>query len=56
LTFKHEDFSDEIDVTTCSLDDPDTLPPKDHTRTSSRLRWIELADGLPEHHEARSDG
>ncbi len=54
LTFKHDDFSDEIDVTTCSLDEPDALPPKDHTRTSSKLRWIELADGLPEHREARS--
>jgi hypothetical protein len=56
LTFEHEDFSDEIDVTTCSLDDPGALPPKDHTRTSSKLRWIKLADGLPEHREARSGG
>lgn len=53
LTFEHEDARDEIDVTTCSLDDPGRLPPEDHTRTSSRLRWIRLADGLPEHREAR---
>ena len=47
LTFEHEDFSGEIDVTTCSLDNPEALPPTDHTRTSSKLSWIQLADGLP---------
>jgi hypothetical protein len=44
---------DEIDVTTCSLDDPDGLPPRDHTRTSSKLSWVELADQLPEYKESR---
>ena len=53
LTFEHEDFLDEIDVTTCSLDDPDGLPPRDHTRTSSKLSWVELADQLPEYKESR---
>jgi hypothetical protein len=53
LTFEHVDAAGEIDVTTCSLDDPEGLPPEDHTRTSSKLRWIKLADGLPEHREAR---
>ncbi|MBI4205623.1 MAG: GFA family protein [Betaproteobacteria bacterium] len=53
LTFEHEDFADEIDVTTCSLDDPNGLPPRDHTRTSSRLSWIKLADQLPEYQESR---
>ena len=55
LTFEHDDFADEIDVTTCSLDDPEGLPPEDHTRTSSRLRWVKLADGLPEHREGRPE-
>jgi len=32
LTFEHEDFLDEIDVTTCSLDDPERVPPRDHTQ------------------------
>jgi hypothetical protein len=56
LTFEHDDFSDEIDITTCSLDNPETLPPEDHTHTSSKLRWIKLGDDLPEYREARSDG
>jgi len=56
LTFEHEDFSGEIDVTTCSLDNPEALPPTDHTRTSSKLSWIQLADGLPRHEENRQEG
>ena len=39
--------------TTCTLDEPERLPPEDHTWTRSRLPWIRLADGLPEHREAR---
>ena len=52
LTFQHADFPDEIDVTTSSLDAPELVPPRDHTRTSTRLRWI-AADGLPEYAVAR---
>ena len=52
VTFEFED-ADEIDVTTCTLDEPERLPPEDHTWTHSRLPWIRLADGLPEHREVR---
>lgn len=53
LTFRSSRFPSEVDVTTCSLDDPSALPPKDHTRTSSKLAWVRLADGLPCFLEAR---
>ena len=53
LTFEHEEFLLEIDVTTCSLDDPDDVPPKDHTWTGNKLLWIELADRLPQYLEQR---
>ncbi|MEO1004671.1 MAG: hypothetical protein AAFW67_02225 [Cyanobacteria bacterium J06638_38] len=43
-------------MTTCSLDNPELLPPKDHTRTSSKLAWISLNDGLPVYRESRHDG
>jgi len=56
LTFEHDDASGEIDVTTCSLDDPELLPPKDHTCTSSKLGWVKLTDHLPEYREARHEG
>jgi hypothetical protein len=56
ITFASDEHPDAIDVTTCSLDDPEAVPPADHTRVSSRLRWIRLCDGLPEFPEGRSDG
>jgi len=55
LTFESDSAADEIDVTTCSLDDPRQLPPEDHTWTSSKLGWVKLDDGLPEHPRGRSD-
>jgi hypothetical protein len=53
LMFEDDDFPDEIDVTTCSLDDPEAVPPKDHTWTSSKLRWISLAAPVDEYRESR---
>ena len=55
LTFEHEDFPEEIDITTCSLDAPHELPPKDHTHISSKLVWIKLADELPEYQSNRQE-
>jgi hypothetical protein len=50
------DGAAEIDLTTASLDEPNRLPPVDHTCTSSRLAWVKLADGLPEFRESREEG
>jgi hypothetical protein len=50
------DGADEIDITTASLDEPNRVPPVDHTRTSSRLAWVKLADGLPQFRESREEG
>ena len=54
LTFRSSHLPDAIDVTICSLDDPERLPPRDHTRASSRLSWVRLADRLPVFSEART--
>ena len=51
LTFRFSD-GNEIDVSSCSLDEPERVPPEDNTRTSSRLSWI-VPDGHPDHSEAR---
>jgi hypothetical protein len=53
LTFQSEDLPAEIDVTICSLDDPASVAPRDHTHASSRLPWIRLADDLPAFPETR---
>lgn len=48
LTFEADALPDELDVTIASLDDPDALPPRDHTRAAGRLAWDVIGDGLPE--------
>ena len=53
LTFASTRSPTELDITTCSLENPQALPPKDHTRTSAMLAWVKLADELPEFPEAR---
>jgi len=55
LTFENDNSPDEIDVTISSLDDPDQLPPKDHTYVRSRLQWVKLADRLPQYEEIRRE-
>ena len=55
LTFEFEDL-DEIDITTCSLENPEAIPPRDHIHTSSMLSWVKLSDGLPCYRQSRSDG
>ena len=53
LTFQSNDCPDEVDVTVGSLEDPNRVPPKDHTHTSSKLSWVTLEDGLPAFPKAR---
>jgi len=47
LTYRKTSQGRTIDVTTCSLDDPEAFPPVAHVWTSHKLGWIKLADGLP---------
>jgi hypothetical protein len=54
LTFEDDGLPDELDVTTCTLDDPNGVPPKDHTHTGSKLEWVKLCDGLKEYPTTRS--
>ncbi|HEY6724017.1 MAG TPA: GFA family protein [Polyangiaceae bacterium] len=53
LTFCSDRLPDEIDVTIASLDEPDRVPPEDHTWVSSKLGWVEISDRLPQFEKAR---
>ncbi len=53
LTFQADSFADEVDITTASLDDPEAVPPADHTRGATKLRWVRLCDELPVHPDRR---
>jgi hypothetical protein len=54
LTYQRFDRPDELDITICSLDEPERLTPEDHVWASSKLAWIG-SDGLPEYQSERSD-
>src|SRR4051812_43191960 len=56
LTFSSRHTSDEIDVTICSLDHPDKVPPKDNTFVASKVSWVELDHHLPAFPCSRDDG
>ncbi len=46
LTYFNEDKPDKIDIMTCSLDDPGSVPPTEHVWVSEKLSWDVLGDGL----------
>jgi hypothetical protein len=48
LTFGYDD-KDRIEVTTGSLDDPYTVGLVEHFGVESKMPWLKLCDGLPEH-------
>jgi hypothetical protein len=54
LTFETEDYPTEIDVTICSLDDPDSVRPKDQTWVSSKVKWVQLDHRLTQHRTSAS--
>jgi hypothetical protein len=54
LVFRLASTPDEIDVTTCSLDVPERVPPRDHTHTASAIDWVEGLGALPRHRGTRA--
>jgi hypothetical protein len=54
LTYRNRDHPNEIDVMTCSLDDPEAFAPSHHLWVSHKLAWVQLSDGLPAYDTTRS--
>lgn len=55
LTYVHADRPDEVDVTTCSLDDPEAFPPTYHAWLEHRVGWVRFGDGLPTFDTTKKD-
>lgn len=47
LTYRHQGEHGWVDVTICSMDDPEQMAPMDHVWASHRLSWMEHLDELP---------
>lgn len=56
ISFADDATPGDIDITTCSLDDPNSVPPHSHIFTQSKVSWLILADGLPQYRRSRSEG
>jgi len=56
ITFLDDDDPHHIDITSCSLDNPELCPPEDHTFVGNKVEWIKLGDHLPRYAKARSAG
>jgi hypothetical protein len=54
LTFQSSRYPDEVDVTICSLADPERVPPRANTHVSSKLSWVKLDEDLPAFPASRS--
>nr|WP_222852935.1 GFA family protein [Massilia genomosp. 1] len=55
LTYARSDSADQIDVTTCSLDDPEPVAPRDHTFTAYRLDWDHIGEGMAQYPRLREE-
>jgi hypothetical protein len=56
LSYRNDAYRDEIDVSTCSLDDPGAASPQDHTFAAQRLDWMRVDDGLAVYPRTRGEG
>jgi hypothetical protein len=53
LTYENAAHALEIDVTTCSLDDPEAFPPTYHAWVQDDLSWVRLGDNLERFAESK---
>jgi hypothetical protein len=56
LTYRHDDYADTIDITTCSLDRPERFPPSHHSWLDHHVSWVKFGDGLPVFPGSRPSG
>jgi hypothetical protein len=56
LTYRHQSWPGEVDVTVGSLDEPDRIAPAAHIWMQDAAAWDRPADGLPCHARSRQDG
>jgi hypothetical protein len=55
LTYQHAREPETIDVTACSLDEPERVTPDDHVWCDRMLPWVKVDDGLPRYRRGRYD-
>jgi hypothetical protein len=56
LTYANASTGEEIDVSTCTLDEPEAFPPTYHSWLSHDLSWVRCGDGLPTFQQSKPGG
>lgn len=56
LTYRSDASPGEVDVTSCSLDDPEAMAPADLTFAAQGLSWLRPAPDLPAYPRTRAEG
>ena len=56
LLWRADRGGNEVDITTASLDDPNSFRPKEHIWTESQLDWMNIDDQLPRYRRTKSEG
>lgn len=54
LSYETAKYPATIDITTCSLDDPEAFPPTHHSWLNHDVGWVKFGDGLPSFGEFRT--
>jgi hypothetical protein len=55
LTYERRDEPQSIDITTCSLDEPDAFAPTHHSWIGHDIGWMRSCDNLPKYPKSRHD-
>lgn len=55
ICFADDNYPAEIDVSTCTLQDPTAVPPASHIFTASQVPWLHCSDDLPRYRGSRSE-
>jgi len=53
ILYAHTKDPDSLDVSTCTLDDPNAFPPTHHSWLADDLDWVKFGDELPAFPESR---
>lgn len=55
IAYCDQDSPTSVDINVGSLDNPESVPPKSHIFTSSRIKWFDTNDALPRHADSDED-
>jgi hypothetical protein len=55
ISYRSQKTANEIDIATCTLDDPNAYPPTHHAWLSDDLQWVQFGDHLPTYLQSPSN-